>query len=115
MAEFQGLSDPLRRTEWNLEILDPSEIRRRWPQFQPRDEMIGAFDSMSGVLFPEKCVAAHLDSANQPMAQTFTTTSRYVVGILTAKAYAFIPITANTPRIRSFSALAHGIPVSCRN
>ena len=47
----------------DLEILDPSEIRRRWPQFQPRDEMIGAFDSMSGVLFPEKCVAAHLDAA----------------------------------------------------
>ena len=50
--------------------------------------MIGAFDSMSGVLFPEKCVAAHLDSANQPRGQNSTTTSRYVVGIRTAKVFA---------------------------
>ena len=47
----------------DLEILDAAEIRRRWPQFQPRDDMIGGFDPMSGVLFPEKCVPAHLDSA----------------------------------------------------
>ena len=60
----------------DLEILDAAEIRRRWPQFQPRDDMIGGFDPMSGVLFPEKCVAAHLDSAMSMKAQIFVTTSR---------------------------------------
>ncbi len=48
-----------------VEVLDPSEIRSRWPQFQPRDDMIGTFDPRSGVLFPEKCVAAHLDQAGK--------------------------------------------------
>ena len=64
--EGSGISGVKRSAEahgMDLEILEPAEIRRRWPQFQPRDEMIGAFDSMSGVLFPEKCVAAHLSSA----------------------------------------------------
>lgn len=64
--EGNGITGVKRSAEahgMDLEILDPQEIRRRWPQFQPRDEMIGAFDSMSGVLFPEKCVAAHLDAA----------------------------------------------------
>ena len=51
----------------NLEIenLDASEIRRRWPQFQPRDDMVATFDPRSGVLFPEKCVAAHLKQAGK--------------------------------------------------
>ena len=48
-----------------LEILDPSELRRQWPQFKPRDNTIGAFDSQSGVLFPEKCVTAHLNQASR--------------------------------------------------
>ena len=52
-----------------FEILDPSEIRSRWPQFQPRDEMIGGFDPQSGVLFPEKCVAAHLSQAEKHGAE----------------------------------------------
>ncbi len=46
-----------------VEILDPAEIRRRWPQFQPRDDMIGVFDPHSGVLFPEKCVGSHIAQA----------------------------------------------------
>lgn len=46
-----------------LEILDPDEIHRRWPQLCPRDEMIGAYDDNAGVLFPEACVQAQLDDA----------------------------------------------------
>jgi sarcosine oxidase len=48
-----------------IEVLDPSEIRRRWPQFRPRDDMVGTLDPRSGVLFPDKCVAAHLDQAGK--------------------------------------------------
>ena len=46
-----------------LEILDPDEIHRRWPQLCPREEMIGAYDDQAGVLFPEECVKAQLDDA----------------------------------------------------
>ena len=48
-----------------FEIIEPSEIRSRCRQFQPRDDMIGGFDPQSGVLFPEKCVAAHLGQAEK--------------------------------------------------
>ena len=48
-----------------FEIIEPSEIRSRWPQFQPRDNMIGGFDPQSGVLFPEKCIGAHLEQAQK--------------------------------------------------
>ncbi len=60
---IKGVKRAAEAHDMDLEILDAAEIRRRWPQFQPRDDMIGGFDPMSGVLFPEKCVAAHLDSA----------------------------------------------------
>lgn len=46
-----------------LEMLEPDEIRKRWPQLSPRDEMIGAYDDRAGVLFPELCVQAQLDDA----------------------------------------------------
>ena len=58
-----GMKRSAKEHGMDLEILDPEEIRRRWPQFQPRDNMIGAYDPRSGVLFPEKCVASHLDQA----------------------------------------------------
>ncbi len=58
-----GMKRSAKEHDMEVEILDPDEIRRRWPQFQPRDNMVGAYDSNSGVLFPEKCVASHLDQA----------------------------------------------------
>ena len=58
-----GIKRSAKEHGMEAEILDPDEIRRRWPQFQPCDNMVGAYDSRSGVLFPEKCVASHLDQA----------------------------------------------------
>ena len=55
-AEIHGLE---------LEMLEPDEIRKRWPQLEPRDEMIGGYDSRAGVLFPEACVQAQLDDATR--------------------------------------------------
>ena len=60
---IRGVKRAAEAHDMDLEILDAAEIRRRWPQFQPHDDQVGGFDPMSGVLFPEKCVAAHLDSA----------------------------------------------------
>ena len=62
---IRGVKRSAKEHDLELEVLDPAEIRSRWPQFQPRDNMIGAFDSRSGALFPEKCVAAHLNQAEK--------------------------------------------------
>lgn len=59
-AEIHGLK---------LEMLKPGEIRERWPQLNPRDEMIGAYDDRAGVLFPELCVQAQLDDATRHGAE----------------------------------------------
>lgn len=59
-AEIHGLQ---------LEMLEPDEIRKRWPQLCPRDEMIGAYDDRAGVLFPELCVQAQLDDATRHGAE----------------------------------------------
>jgi sarcosine oxidase len=45
------------------EILDAPALRRRYPQFRPRDDEIGVFEGVAGALFPERCVLAHLQAA----------------------------------------------------
>ena len=44
-----------------MEMLDADEIRGRWPQFEPQEEMVGAYDPNGGVLFGEECVRAQLE------------------------------------------------------
>ena len=60
-----GIQKSAQVHKLQLEILDPDEIHRRWPQLCPREEMIGAYDDNAGVLFPEACVQAQLDDARQ--------------------------------------------------
>lgn len=45
------------------EMLDAAEIRRRHPQFMPREDEIGYFEPGGGYLNPELCVAVQLDLA----------------------------------------------------
>jgi sarcosine oxidase len=45
------------------EILDASELRKRFPQLRPRDDEVGVFEAVAGALFPERCVHAHLRAA----------------------------------------------------
>jgi sarcosine oxidase len=51
--------------EWDLphEILDASELRRRFPTFSPRDDEVALFEAKAGFVRPEATVAAHLDLA----------------------------------------------------
>jgi sarcosine oxidase len=53
-AEIHGL--PYR-------MLDAREIRARFPSLAPRDDMVGVWEPRAGVLFPERCVRAHLEEA----------------------------------------------------
>jgi sarcosine oxidase len=45
------------------EVLQPDEVRRRFPVFAPADDMVGIFEPRAGVLNPEECVSAHLGQA----------------------------------------------------
>jgi sarcosine oxidase len=45
------------------EVLSASEIRRRFPALRPEESMSGILEPRAGILFPERCIAAHLHSA----------------------------------------------------
>lgn len=58
-------------TRFNIvhEVLSSSEIHSRHPQLLPPDDFVGVFEPSTGVLHPEACIRAHLDSARQRGAQ----------------------------------------------
>lgn len=42
------------------EVLDASTIRRRFPALQPTENEVALYEDAAGVLFPERCIEAHL-------------------------------------------------------
>jgi sarcosine oxidase len=57
--------------EHNLpyEILTAENIRTRFPGLKPRASMKGVVEPRAGILFPEKCILAHLGGAAQAGAE----------------------------------------------
>ena len=51
------------------ELLDAGETRRRFPALNVDDEMAALHEPLAGILFPEKCVAAHLRLADRDGAE----------------------------------------------
>jgi sarcosine oxidase len=47
------------------ELLTARELRRRFPAFKPADEMVAVGEPRAGILFPERCLEAHLQRARQ--------------------------------------------------
>lgn len=45
------------------EVLTASDLRDRFPAFQPSQEIVGLWESRAGILFPENCIEEHLDLA----------------------------------------------------
>lgn len=45
------------------EMLDAAAIRARFPALRPLADEVGVFEARAGVLFPERCVATHLELA----------------------------------------------------
>jgi len=45
------------------EVLGPSELKRRFPVFEPGPETVALFEKRAGFVRPEKTVRAHLDLA----------------------------------------------------
>jgi len=51
------------------EMLATAEIRDRFPAFNLGEEMVGLWEPRAGILFPEKCVEAHLNLARHNGAE----------------------------------------------
>ncbi len=47
------------------EILSSTEIHRRFPALYPEPEMAAVWEPRAGILFPEECIAAHLELARR--------------------------------------------------
>ena len=47
------------------EHLAAAEMRQRFPAFQPSDDMVAVWEPRAGILFPERCIEAHLQMARQ--------------------------------------------------
>ena len=45
------------------EILSASAVRQRFPALRPSDDMMAVLEPRAGILFPERCVSAHLSQA----------------------------------------------------
>ena len=50
-------------------LLDADEVRRRFPALQPRPDEVALYEERAGVLFPERCIQAHLDLARAAGAE----------------------------------------------
>ncbi len=49
----------------DVQTLSAADVRRRWPQFRPDDAMEAVVEPAAGAVFPERCVEAHLTSAQR--------------------------------------------------
>lgn len=54
------------------EILTARDVRSRFPALQPTDDMLAVLEPRAGILFPERCIAAHLSLATRLGAQLQT-------------------------------------------
>ena len=55
-----GALESARRHGLPHEVLDAGAVRRRFPPLRPAPEEIAVYEPRAGVLFPERCIAAHL-------------------------------------------------------
>ncbi len=76
------------------ELLDAADLRRRFPPFTPRQEIVAFYEREAGSLFPEEAIRAHLEWAgrNGAVLQTdervedWSVTSRGRVVVSTSRA-----------------------------
>ncbi|MDE2571874.1 MAG: N-methyl-L-tryptophan oxidase [bacterium] len=58
-----GSARSAREHDLAHELLDATDIRRRFPALRPRDGECGVYEPNAGALYPERCVLAHLQWA----------------------------------------------------
>ncbi|HEY4124444.1 MAG TPA: N-methyl-L-tryptophan oxidase [Rhizomicrobium sp.] len=69
---FQNTVDAARAHGIAHELLDASQIRTRYPQFNIRDDEIGYFEAEAGFIRPETCIGAQLSLAKKLGAEIRT-------------------------------------------
>jgi sarcosine oxidase len=62
---FGGALATARTYDLPHELLDPAEIRRRFPAFAPADDEFGLYEEVAGLIRPEAAIAALLAEARQ--------------------------------------------------
>ena len=60
---FSGAVQSARQHGLTHEILDGADIRKRFPGLNPAADMMGVLEPRAGILYPERCVTAHLKLA----------------------------------------------------
>jgi sarcosine oxidase len=50
-------------------LLDADAIRRRFPALEPAPDEVGVYEDRAGILFPERCIEAHLQLAKRAGAE----------------------------------------------
>jgi len=54
-----------RQHDLSYELLDGAQVRRRYPALHPGPDDVALFEATAGVLFPERCIEAHLRLATE--------------------------------------------------
>ena len=60
---FPGAKASAEKHRLRHEVLTAAEVRRRFPALQPGDDQCAILEPRAGILFPERCIAAHLAAA----------------------------------------------------
>ena len=60
---FEGSKESAEKYGLPYEIVDSSELKKRYPVFRPTPDTVALFEERAGFLRPEACVRAHLDRA----------------------------------------------------
>lgn len=55
-----GALESAKTHSLEYELLYAGDVKRRFPAFNPADDEVGLFEPRAGVLFPERCIEAHL-------------------------------------------------------
>lgn len=107
-AVFTGAKRSAETHRLPHEVWSAATVRERFPVLRPADDMMAVFEPRAGILFPERCVAAHLGlaarhganlrveeavtrwSASEAGVEVITTKGRYQAGqmILAAGSWA---------------------------
>ena len=64
-AAMSGALATARQYQLPIEVLSATEVRHRYPVFEPSDEMIGLFENEAGMLLVEPCLTSHLELARR--------------------------------------------------
>ena len=64
-AEVSGALRSAREHHLKFELLTAAELGRQFPAFRPADDMVAVWEPRAGMVFPERCIEAHLSLAGK--------------------------------------------------